>query len=704
MKNLEKFRLSCWQECPEDVNEPVVDRTTSKMAIGERMSSRAKSRPTNTDVCADCGANDPTWASVNRGILLCVECCCIHRNLGRHISQVKSLHQSTWNGNLLTMVQTLNNSGVNNMWEHTLLENGSKLNKKKPNPRDPLDTKAVFINEKHEQCLFVFRPNNEDGLLCVENELGKQLHASVRTNNLDTSFRLLIQGADPNFFHDEKGTTPLHVAAKKNQVLQAELLVVYGADPTYPDLHGKTPIDYAKQKGHKDLMIRLMEMQYEVTDKLSVYLCQRKPDHQNGVHFLIPNNGPKSDQIINNKLKKLPNRLFEELVADVYDEIDRREIEAIWLSSSDSVKLNATPFLPVDKTLSRTRNQSRQKLGKFLSPELRALVYDILVDTQRRIIASERGINLPKLREVSQLTDDDPLYDSVASDDDYAIVADNEDKNDIDGKNLIRKDDNDNMFCLKEEKVEVVELTKKLEMSDTKISTLQQEVVNLKAVIEKLNSENTELRTRLSHAETNSLHSFNGIDSGCSSLDGFLSESKFVNGQIPASPVDLRNRRQIRPLSMYETREGLKTPNWQNIKNQLKHNTENQMRTTTSLYNTNSYGNPILYCTEQITKAIQQLMQSAQDTNARDQCLTQSEKIKVAVLALVANIPVENKTEATRNLLDNVYRLQSACSNFVKANKTGDQQQSQLCFQGIREWAYEIAKETKQIVTKYNSG
>lgn len=33
---------------------------------------------------------------------------------------------------------------------------------------------------------------------------------------------------------------------------------------------------------------RLVEFQYEVTDRLAHYLCGRKPDHQSGQHFLIP--------------------------------------------------------------------------------------------------------------------------------------------------------------------------------------------------------------------------------------------------------------------------------------------------------------------------------------------------------------------------------------------------------------------------------
>lgn len=34
---------------------------------------------------------DSDWIVVNRGLYICDECCSIHRSLGRHISQIKSL-------------------------------------------------------------------------------------------------------------------------------------------------------------------------------------------------------------------------------------------------------------------------------------------------------------------------------------------------------------------------------------------------------------------------------------------------------------------------------------------------------------------------------------------------------------------------------------------------------------------------------------
>jgi len=40
--------------------------------------------------------SDPDWASINLGIVLCIECSGIHRNLGTHVSRIRSLDLDDW--------------------------------------------------------------------------------------------------------------------------------------------------------------------------------------------------------------------------------------------------------------------------------------------------------------------------------------------------------------------------------------------------------------------------------------------------------------------------------------------------------------------------------------------------------------------------------------------------------------------------------
>lgn len=76
-------------------------------------------RPENR-ICADCGAKAPRWASVNLGVLVCIDCSGAHRNLGTHISVVKSVTLDKWQAKWLATVSKIGNRIGNDYYEHRL--------------------------------------------------------------------------------------------------------------------------------------------------------------------------------------------------------------------------------------------------------------------------------------------------------------------------------------------------------------------------------------------------------------------------------------------------------------------------------------------------------------------------------------------------------------------------------------------------------
>ncbi|XP_076855231.1 ARF GTPase-activating protein GIT2a isoform X8 [Brachyhypopomus gauderio] len=522
----------------------------------------------NSEVCADCGAPDPHWASVNRAVLICDQCCSVHRSLGRHSSQVRHLTNTAWPPTQLQMVQTLYNNGANSIWEHSLLDPASGVgSRRKTLTHDKLHpNKAEFIKAKYQMLAFVHRMPCRDEDSCTARDLSKQLHSSVRSGNLETSLRLLSLGAQANFFHPEKGTTPLHVAAKAGQVCQAELLAVYGADPGALDAHGNMPIDYAREVGNVDLADRLVEIQYELTDRLAFYLCGRKPDHKNGQHFIIPQLADSQDltelaKAAKRKLQSLSNHLFEELAMDVYDEVDRRETDAVWhTTQTHSALANAAafvPFLPVNPEYSSTRNQGRQKLARFNAHEFATLIIDILSDARRRqlgntcaVLKDEPMAKRLSSRHGSESQDtDQPDYDSVASDEDTDVDVPcgmaNRTKS-------MDSDVSDGPVSARE----FQEVKGALAASEAKIqqlmkanTTLSEELRVMQEKCQSLHTENSSLRHQVSiHPQ------YQGP--GCPSVPN----SPVPLPPVPLPPVVLTRRPYAwlsRPASMYETSAGL---------------------------------------------------------------------------------------------------------------------------------------------------
>ena len=101
------------------------------------------SRPEN-QLCADCKRPSPTWASLNIGVFVCIKCSGCHREIGVHITKIKSVELDLWPSKSLTDFAKINNEIANAYWEYDL------RNFDFQNIRDNEIRLIEFIRDKYE--------------------------------------------------------------------------------------------------------------------------------------------------------------------------------------------------------------------------------------------------------------------------------------------------------------------------------------------------------------------------------------------------------------------------------------------------------------------------------------------------------------------------------------------------------------------------
>ncbi|XP_066126812.1 arf-GAP with coiled-coil, ANK repeat and PH domain-containing protein 3 isoform X2 [Saccopteryx bilineata] len=158
---------SAYRESPDSCYSERLDRTASPSTSsidsatdsrergvkGESVLQRMQGVSGNSQ-CGDCGQPDPRWASINLGVLLCIECSGIHRSLGVHCSKVRSLTLDSWEPELLKLMCELGNSTMNQIYEAQCEGPGSR----KPTASSPRQDKEAWIKDKYVEKKFLRKP------------------------------------------------------------------------------------------------------------------------------------------------------------------------------------------------------------------------------------------------------------------------------------------------------------------------------------------------------------------------------------------------------------------------------------------------------------------------------------------------------------------------------------------------------------------
>ncbi|KAL7721562.1 ARF GTPase activating protein [Entamoeba marina] len=238
------------------------------------------------DKCCDCFADNPDWAIINMGTLVCQDCSGIHRNFGVQVSKVRSLvlDVKIWTPELIQMFMDLGNKQVNSLLlSHASIEDISKFRTiSTPSQRDAL-LKMKYVSFKftglitspnissiqtdgsykphrnHTKAFSCVSMNEliaEDKLKQLQNSFTKSItllqNSLRRTYTMNDLCELIFEGDISNILlalmndfniesKDKHSWTLLHYAAWYNKPHICLILIHHKANKYAKDLKGFTP-------------------------------------------------------------------------------------------------------------------------------------------------------------------------------------------------------------------------------------------------------------------------------------------------------------------------------------------------------------------------------------------------------------------------------------------------------------------------------